>query len=387
MPDNQEVEVKEVAKTDSNEPDFSKVAEALNRQHNPLEEVKAEEFVARPFFEEEVKEEVSAETTEIKPELNEDGTPKTPEVKAEEGKVVEDKQVDLLGLLNTTINDPEISFSSVEEIKAIVAENRKFKEAEGQLRELTQEERARIEIGREYGDFGLFDRVMSIDTDKITPKEALRQVYFLDNIEKNPQFLEKAFEKEYIKTYEEESDEEFSKMLLENNGQEAINQINELKNDLKKRGQISGGANPEDAKKAKEEQDKKWFADVDKVMSKSDRVTYNLEGGLAINIVMDAKDKQLIQNAMDRPVDYLKSLITDENGNYDHEALFEFIIRNEYYENALEEARKSGAATREERILKEKKNVIIDTAKAGDAGTETKLSDQLATNFRQLINH
>lgn len=370
--------------------DLSKVAEALNMQNNPLENPLNQEFVMQPLFEEEVAEVKNEEgvvvEAEIKPELNEDGTVKTPvvEVKPE---IVEEKAVDFVELLNTAINDPDISFGSVEEIKAVIAENRKFKELEAQYQELSQEERARLEIGRESGDFGLFDRVMGIDTSKISHKEALRQVFMLDNLDGNPQYLEKKFEKDFIKSYEEEADEDFSKLELENNGRKAIDKLIELQADLKKRGQVSGGTNPEDVKKAKVEADNKWFADVDNVMSKSDRVTYKLEDGLEINIVMDANDKKFIQDAMDRPVEYLKSLITDDKGQYDHDALFEFIVRNEYYENALEEARKSGAANREEKILKEKKNAVIESVKAGDTGVETKLNDQLANNFRQLISN
>lgn len=382
MPEDQIIEETKV----ESGPDFSKVAEALNQQNNPLENPLNQEFVTQPFFgEEEIKEDNKEEVVETVETTDKPEEVKTPvvEVKTEEKPV----EVDFLGLLNNAINDTDLSFGSVDEIKAIVAENRKYKEIEAQFQELSQEERARIELGRESGDFGLFDRVMGIDTKSITPKEALRQVFMLDNLDSNPQYLEKKFEKDFIKTYEEETDEEYSKMELENNGRKAISRIIELQEDLKKRGQVSGGVNPEEAKKAKEELDNKWFADVDSVMSKSDRVTYSLEGGVDINIVMDANDKKLIQDAMDRPVEYLKSLITDEKGNYDHQALFEFIIRNEYYENALEEARKSGAANREEKILKEKKNAVIEVVKAGDAGAETKLSDQLAGNFRKLINH
>lgn len=372
------------------------LAASLNKQDNPLESAKNESFVSEPFFkeaEEEVKEETKepvAETVSTPAaELNEDGTPKTivaeqtTETTIDTDQIPEEK---FIGLLNTAINDTEISFNSIEEVKAIIEENKKFKLAENQIQELSQEERARIEVGREFGDFGLFDRVMGIDTSKITPKEALRQAYLLDNLGDNPQFLEKSFERDFRKTYEEDPDEEFSKDALENNGQKAISRIIELQEDLKKRGQISGIANPEDAKKAKIEEDNKWFAEVDNVLSKNDRVTYTLENGLAINIVMDAKDKALIQQAMDSPIDFIKAQIT-ENGKIDHGALFETIMKIFYHEEILNEASRSGAAFKEEKILKEKKNAVIESAKAGDAGSETKPLEQFAANFRQLISN
>lgn len=385
MPEEQKIEETKVEEGF----DFSKVAEALNQQNNPLEDPLNQDFVSQPFFqEEEIKDEKKEESTETVAETTD--KPLTEEVKTPVVEVkTEEKpaEVDFLGLLNSAINDTDLSFGSVDEIKAVVAENRKYKEIEAQFQELTQEERARIELGRESGDFGLFDRVMGIDTKSITPKEALRQVFMLDNLDSNPQYLEKKFEKDFIKTYEEETDEEYSKMELENNGRKAISRIIELQEDLKQRGQVSGGANPEEAKKAKEELDNKWFADVDSVLEKNDRVIYTFEDGLAINIVMDAKDKATIQDAMDRPIPFFKSLITEDDGKISHESLFEIVMFLQYKEELLNESRKSGAANREEKILKEKKNAVIEAVKAGDAGAETKLSDQLAGNFRKLINH
>lgn len=370
----------------------STLAEALNKQDNPLEAEENDSFVARPFFEEEeeIKEEVVAETeaTEAKePELNEDGTVKEPVVETTPITPDQIPEEAFIGLLKGAINDPEISFDSLEDIKQAFEDSKKFKEANGQLQGLSQEERARIEVGREFGDFGLFDRVMGIDTNKISHKEALRQVFFLDNIGKNIQFLEKTFERDFARTYDEEPDEEFSKMSLENNGQEAIDKIIEVQEGLKKRGQISGSADQEDAKKAKIEEDNKWFAEVDKVIEKNDRVTYTLEDGLVINIVMDAKDKNTIRDAMDNPIGYMKSQFTDETGKVDHEDLLEFVLRNMYYETALNEAKKSGAAFREDKILKEKKNAVIENPKAGSADTRTNVSDQIASNLSRLINY
>jgi hypothetical protein len=227
---------------------------------------------------------------------------------------------------------------------------------------------------------------MGIDTTKLAPKEALKQVYFLDNIGKNPQFLEKAFEKEYTRTYEDESDEEFSKMLLENNGQEAIKKLIDLQEDLKQRGKISGSANQEQSAEDRKKEDDKWFAAVDKVLEKQDRITHKFKDGLSINIVMDAKDKQVIQDAMDKPVPYFISKFKDKDGNVNHETLYKVIMQLEYNEAALEEARKAGAAVQEEEILKKKKHTVIETGKAGDAEMKPKLSDQFATNFRNLIN-
>lgn len=366
------------------------MANSINKQANPLEESSNQTFVSEPFFKEEEKAvEKTEEGTEVKA-VEEEKKPET-EVKTEvKAPEVETKapEVDVVALLN----ESGVAVTSVDQIKSLIEENNNFKKAESEYRELTQEERARIEVGREYGDFGLYDRVMKIDTKSITPKEALRQIFMLDNLNGNPQYLEKKFEKDFAKTYEEESDEDYSKLELENNGQEAINTIIELQKDLKERGKISGGTDPEQAQREQEERDSKWYASVDAVLSKSDRISYELEDDstkekFAINIVMDAKDKQLIQDAMDRPLEYLRSKITDEKGNYDLEAWFEFVLRNENFEKALDEARKSGAAVREESILKAKKQTVIESGKAGDPGNAGKPIDQIAKSFQQMINN
>jgi hypothetical protein len=368
------------------------LANSLNKQANPLETPSNQMFVAEPFFKEEEKvEEKVEEGTEVKA-VEEVKKPET-EIKTEEKATetqIEAKApvVDLVALLN----ESGVQVSSVDQIKSIIEENTNFKKAESEYRELTQEERARIEVGREFGDFGLYDRVMKIDTKAITAKEALRQVFILDNLNSNPQYLEKKFEKDFTKDYEEEADTEYSALELENNGRKAIDRLIELQQDLKERGKISGGIDPEQARKDQEVIDSKWYESVDSVLSKSDRVSYELEDDstkekFSINIVMDVKDKQLIQDAMDRPLEYLRSKITDEKGNYDHEALFEFILRNENFEKALDEARKSGAAVREESILKAKKHTVIESGKAGEPGNEAKPIEQIAKSFQQMIHN
>lgn len=371
------------------------LAESINKPFNPLGGTAHKTFVAEPFFKPEVPEEKKTEEEAekkegeenkegaiTKPEAGGGTEKKTEEEKLKEEEVEQIPETEFVRLLNETISDPDSSFGSIEDIKTLIAENKQFKENQNQLAGLTQEERARIEIGREFGDFGLYDRVSAIDTTKLSPKEALKQVFFLDNIGKPVQLLEKQFEKQYTKTYEEDPDEDYSKMLLESNGQEAMQTITELQKDLKQRGQISGAANSEEAKKVKEEQDNAWFAAVDQVISKNDRVTYDLGDGVKINIVKDVKDAQLFQNAMDRPVDFLKSLITDEKGNYNHKALFEFIFREVYREKILEEARKAGAAVKEESFLKKNKNSDVITETAGDANVKFNPADELAKGIR-----
>jgi hypothetical protein len=368
------------------------LANSLNKQANPLETPSNQMFVAEPFFKEEEKiEEKVEESVEVKA-VEEEKKPET-EVKTEEKPTetqIEAKapEVDLVALLN----ESGVPVNSVDQIKSIIEENNNFKKAESEYRELTQEERARIEVGREFGDFGLYDRVLSIDTTKISHKEALKYEYFFDNLDSSPGFLEKTFEREFKKKYEEDPDEDYSKDALEENGRKALNKIIELQKDLKERGKISGGIDPEQAQREQEERDNKWFADVDAVLSKSDKISYELEDDstkekFAINIVMDGKDKQRIQDAMDRPLDYLSSKITDEKGNFDHEALYELIMRNEYFEKALDEARKSGAAVREESILKAKKHTVIESGKAGDPGNESKPIEQIAKSFQQMIHN
>ncbi len=372
--------------------DFSKVAEAITAQHNPFEQVVHDTFESGPYILEEKKGEDAEVKAEDKPdtiinkeqkeEVKTEAKPEVTETKTETKKEITAEEI--LSSLNSTLDS---SFSSVEEIKSILEENQKYKQAENELRGLAQEDRARIQVGQEYGDYGLYDKVLGIDTSKLSPKEALKQVYLLENPGKSTQYLEKAFEKNYTKTYEEETDEEFSKLKLEEDGQDAIQKLIATQEQFKEFGKIDGGVDPEQQKKAKQAEDEKWFTAVDSVLNKTDRITYNLEDGLDINIVMDAKDKQVIQNAMDRPVEFLKSMITDEKGNYDHEALFEFIMRNVYFQQAFEEARKSGAAHREEKILKEKKNSVIETGKAGDPAAKTNVSEELAANIRSFMNY
>jgi hypothetical protein len=369
--------------------DFSKVAGFLNKQTNPLTEPQHESFKAEPFFkQEETKEEETKSEEEKKPETQE-AAKETPEVKTEPAKettpsVETTREVPEYEIVAQFNDKAGTSFGSLDEITSALEEYQKFKQAESEVLQLSSEDRARLEIGREYGDYTLYDRIMSIDTTKLTHKEALRQAYLLEH-EGTPQFLEKAFEREFKKSYEEDPDEEFSKDALENNAQQAIKKIRETQESFKQLGQVNGGVDPEEAKRVKAEADEKWFASVDSVLNKVDRLTYQLEDGLNLNIVMDAKDKNVIQAAMDQPIEWLRREITDDKGATDHEALMELVFRHVYYEKALQEAYKLGAASQEEKILKQKKNITIETTKAGDPGQGSKPLDSLAEKFRQSI--
>jgi hypothetical protein len=381
----------------------SAFAELISGASNPLNGNKANEITLQTALKTEEKpdsdkDKVDAEAakTEVKAEAKEEKTSestKTEEIAKEVSKTPqepeeqENPESEFVNLINSVVSESGVQFNSLEDLKTVIAENKKFKEAANELSGLTQEERARIEVGREYGDFGLYDRVMGIDTAKLSHKDALKNVYFLDNIGKNQNYLEKAFEKTYLKIYEEDPDEEFSKLQLENDGQEAIQKIIELQKGLKERGKVSGAADESKAIEDKKKEDEKWFAAVDEILSKNDRVTYTLEDGLSFNIVMDDKDKKVIQEFMDKPVAFLKEMITDKDGKWDHKALFEFIMRNKYFDKVIAEARTSGAAHKEEKILKDKKNTVIESGKAGAPESGLDLGDQLAKSVRSLISH
>jgi hypothetical protein len=362
------------------------------------------QFVAEPFHATELAKEVALPSDEAKStETAATETKATEEAKTEataeatpdqEATKVEDKpteetaveqipESEFVAMLNEAIADPEISFNELAEIKALIEENRQFKEAASQLQGLTQEERARIEIGREYGDFGLYDRITSIDTASLTPKEAMKQVFFLENIGKNTQLLEKQFEREYTKKYEEDPDEDYSKMLLKQDGEDAIKALIGAQADLKKRGQISGGVDPEVAKKAKQKEDEAWLAAVDTVINKNKKATHTFADGLAIHSPVKDKDVPLIRDYCDRPIEFLRSLITDKDGKYDHDKLWNVVVRNVYWGDFMDEARKAGAAIKEESFLKEKKNAdVIKTPAAGDAEAKFDALNALAASIR-----
>lgn len=370
----------------------------LTKADNPLDAPSRNQmFKAEPFFKEEATTELNEVGTpktpqgekkpEDKLELNPDGTQKTPVVEKQPESTTTEETVEqipeaqFVELLNQSLNDPEVSFGTIADIKSVIEENKKFKAAQDQLNELTQEERARIEVGRQFGDFGLFDRITSIDPAKITPKEALKQVYFIENRGKDPLYLEKTFEKEFSKVYaEDEDDPDYATLKLKSEGQDAINTIVEWQKDLKAKGKTSLQAEQENAKKDREAEDQKWFAAVDNVLSKSDRISFKAEDGTVINVVMDAKDKKDIQAAMDSPIPYLKSLIVDEKGNYDYSKLFEFVMITKYQNQIRNEAYKVGQATKHEALLKTNREPTKASA-AGNVNSPLNLAEAFAKHM------
>lgn len=270
-------------------------------------------------------------------------------------------EYDVVGLLQ----ESGLEVDSLQEIQEALDLRVKYKEAQSEFSGLTEDERRRIAITRKFGDPMLYDKVSLINADLIPEKEILKQVFFLQNSGKSQLFLNEQFERTFKRDYEtfEEDDEQeqkFLKLKLEEDAKEARDLMKQFQDELKGTTLGTTAADttkPEDT----EEYQKNWTASVDRVLENADKIIYEVDGA-QISVVMDPTSREAVQQAMYDPIAWITALISDENGNVDHEAEFEFVMRNIFFEKILGEAKNTGRATFQEAQLKAAKNMGTTTS-------------------------
>lgn len=316
-----------------------------------------------------------AETpTVVEPELETPASTEQAEVVQEDGtpldspiELPELDELDVVGLLQ----EADIQVGSLEEIKEALALKSKYNETQSEFAGLTEDEKRRVAIGREFGDPNLYDRVKSLNTDLLPEKEILRQVFFLKNHGKSPEFLSMKFDRDFSAKYQlaekditsaedatEEQEIKFTKLSLADDAAEARELLKNFQDVLatKTIGSTTPLA-PEDDTEFQEN----WAKGVDTVLEKTDRVSYNVDG-TSVSIVMDPENREIVESFMRNPIQSIIDMVTDDSGNIDPEALFELAMRNVNFSKILGEVKKVGGATFHESQLKANKNIVTPAA-------------------------
>lgn len=282
-------------------------------------------------------------------------------------------------------------FKSIEEIKEAAKAYKEKQESEQQFQGLTEEEIARINAGREFGDYKLYDELKSLDPQNLDNKEVLRQQFFLDekNRGRDPEYLNKKFEKEYKAKYvpSEDEDEEDKKFYADEEKEAAKDARKELENKKQKlqelaQKNVKGEENEPDPKE-EQKQDEEWYDMVDNTLKQHDSVEQtveNKEANFSVDISRNKKKEEMVQKAMDQPGQLVKELIGDKNDNVDPSNLHDFVVWNTHREEILTEVYKQGQNDMKEQFLKDRKNNDPQKAnKGGEKQTEGKsLADGLA---------
>lgn len=295
-------------------------------------------------------------TTEEIPVVTEEQPGATPEVAPEviseipTMEIPELDEYDVIGVLQ----EAGLTVQSFQQIQEALALQQKYTESQKELSGLSDDEKRRIAVAREFGDATLYDRVTSINADVIPDKEILRQIYFLRNTDKSVDYLTKQFDRDFKREYEDDDDEDFLKSKLANDVRLARETMKHFQEELKSK--TIGTPAAEQPVDDSEERRQAWMGSANQILENADKITYTVDGA-QISIVMDPTSKAIVQQAMYDPIGFINELITDEKGKVDHEALYELIMRNIYFEKLLSEAKNTGRANFQETQLKQLKNV------------------------------
>ncbi len=260
---------------------------------------------------------------------------------------------DIVGVLQ----EAGIGVNSFKEITEALQLREQYKTTQKEFSGLSEDEKRRIAVARKFGDPNLYDRVISVNADVLPEKEILRQIYFLENSGKSIDFLSKDFERRYKRDYEtveDEDDQDFIRLKLQEDAREARDKMKAFQDVLK--GETLGDTTVPETPDDTEKRSQEWRGGVDYVLENADRVAYSI-GDTEISIPMDPASRDIVQNAMYDPIGFIMEAISDDNGNTDHEALFEFIMRNVNFEKILAEAKATGRANFQETQLKQLRNV------------------------------
>ena len=281
------------------------------------------------------------------PGANDEGQP--PVANEPEEQEYELTQEDVLGLLSQA----GVNAQSLEDIQEALRIKEEVAKNSQAYSGLSKEEQAMIASYREYGDVNYYGRIMGIQTDALPEKEILRQSYLLKHSDTDVALASRLFEREYTKKYEEEEDEEIARLLLKRDTEAAIKDIKSKQEEIS--GKTIGAASQPEVQDTSA-QDQVWFQKVDEVLGKYNSIAFPIDDKTEVSIAMDQADVEAIKQGMDQPIEFIKSFILNDSGQVDYDRLYEFVMRNYYFETILAEAAITSKSVTQEEALKEARN-------------------------------
>lgn len=326
-----------MAENSTQEQNTEEIAQSITQIDQPFAQSEFEinsEFVRESFFEDApTEEQVPANTVNAAPE-----TPNEQDPEEEDGDPVE--------WLNEQWREKGVKISSLDEIPQIINDyNRMMAEKPAGL---TAEEQARLKLGRETGNWQLYDQIVSIDTKTIDAREAMKTKFILEKPDMPRHFAETLFEKELKKIFSEDDSDEFIQQYLEYEGAIAKKWLDDKKASIN----IAEDSTVEEKVKASEGE---WFKGVDTVINQivldKNQITYELEEGKAINVVIDQDELNDLKDMMDSPQGWIRDNILNDQGGWDFEKLGQLMLKNMHFEKIGKEFYELGRVHQEQHLL------------------------------------
>lgn len=299
------------------------------------------------------------------------------QAKVEEKQEVSDSDlVDPLEWLNSQWRDKGVKLQSLDDVPKIVEEYNKLL-AKSNSQDLTPDEKIRLKIGRETGDWTLYDRISTIDTKSISAVDAMKTKFVLENPKMPAALAERMFEKN-LQARVSGDDEEFATHLIEFEGNEAKAWLEAKKESMKP---TEDSAAAVDTKEA----DNKWFEGVDNIISiiqkDKNRITYEFDEK-EVNVDIDQAELTELRDAMDTPYEWLKDKALNEDGSYNFEKLAHLVLKDMHHDKIVKEAYELGRVHQEQHILNKNKGTTQAKQSTGAPQNNVDGRDQLAAIFK-----
>ncbi len=295
------------------------------------------------------------------------------DVKAEP---VDEDAVDPLDWFNDQWRSQGVKFDSLDEIPKIVKAYNDLL-AKGSNEDLSPEEKVRLKIGRETGDWTLYDRISTIDTKSITAVDAMKTKFVLENPKMPAALAERVFEKN-LQARVAGDDEEFATHLIEFEGNEAKAWLDAKKESMKP-------TEDSPAVVDSKEVDNQWFAGVDNIVSviqnDKNRITYEFDEK-EVNVDVDQTELKDLRDAMDKPIEWLKDKIINEDGSYNFENLAHLVLKDMHHDKIVKEAYELGRVHQEQHILNKNKGTTQARSATGAPQNNVDGRDELAAIFK-----
>lgn len=347
------------------------IAESITQTFNPFEQTDTEVndgFAQESFFEN--NQEAEAASLQAQPEQP------IVEVAA---SLDNDDEGDPVDWLNEQWRDKGVKISSLDEIPAIINEYNRMK-AEKPAG-LSSEEQARIKLGRETGNWQLYDQIISIDTKTIDSREAMKTKFILEKPGMPRQLAETLFEKELRRVISEDDSEETIQQYLEYEGANAKKWLDEKKASI-------NIAEDSTVEEKSNESDGDWFKGVDSVIDQivldKNQITYELEDGKSVNVVIDREQLQELKDSMDSPQGWIRDNILNEQGGWDYAKLMQLIIKNMHSEIISKEFYELGRVHQEQHLLNKQRGVTTQATATGAPRNNVDPRDNVAQAFNKF---
>lgn len=363
-----------MAENTTEEQSTEQIAQVITQIDNPFEqteEVVSRDFVSQSFLDEAPTEDLPTE--EQQAAINQPA--------ADAPKVESEEDGDPVEWLNEQWREKGVKIGSLDEIPQIInAYNKLLSEKPTAY---SAEEQARIKLGRETGNWQLYDQIVSIDTTKIEAREAMRTKFVLERPTMSTVLANQMFEKELKRVLSEDDSEEFIQQYLEYEGAIAKKWLDDKKASIN----IAEDSNVEEKV---QQSDGEWFKSVDSVIDQivldKNLITYELEDGKAVNVVIDHEQLQELRDAMDSPQGWIRDNILNEHGSFDHMKLMQLIIKNMHSDIISKEFYELGRTHEQQHLLSKQRGTLTPQIATGAPRNNTDMRDNVAGVLQSFSN-